>query len=232
MNGHGLMNTSSPKLTVPQVSEHDVRLRRRGPQPVAYGSVTAPPVDSCTIRSVSSRSAGDGVARAGPGRGWARPRRRGCARGPPPRRPPRTPWPCGPARPASRAAPEPLAFSASAPVGATVISVLAMDSMISSRRPFWREDLSQSRSFFRWVPRAAECGGVRAVVQRVSQASVTVEGRVVGAIDGPGLLVLVGRDARRHPGAGDEAGAQAVGASDPGAEGPRRPAPTSARRCS
>jgi D-aminoacyl-tRNA deacylase len=33
---------------------------------------------------------------------------------------------------------------------------------------------------------------VRAVVQRVSEASVTVEGRVAGAIEGPGLLVLVG----------------------------------------
>jgi D-tyrosyl-tRNA(Tyr) deacylase len=33
---------------------------------------------------------------------------------------------------------------------------------------------------------------VRAVVQRVSQASVTVDGRMVGAIDEPGLLVLVG----------------------------------------
>ena len=33
---------------------------------------------------------------------------------------------------------------------------------------------------------------MRAVVQRVSQASVSVEGRVVGAIDGPGLMVLVG----------------------------------------
>ena len=33
---------------------------------------------------------------------------------------------------------------------------------------------------------------MRAVVQRVSEASVTVAGRVVGAIEGPGLLVLVG----------------------------------------
>ena len=33
---------------------------------------------------------------------------------------------------------------------------------------------------------------MRAVVQRVSQASVTVDGQVVGAIDQPGLLVLVG----------------------------------------
>jgi D-tyrosyl-tRNA(Tyr) deacylase len=33
---------------------------------------------------------------------------------------------------------------------------------------------------------------MRAVVQRVSQASVTVDGEVVGAIEEPGLLVLVG----------------------------------------
>jgi len=33
---------------------------------------------------------------------------------------------------------------------------------------------------------------VRAVVQRVTQASVTVDGEVVGAIDRPGLVVLVG----------------------------------------
>lgn len=35
-------------------------------------------------------------------------------------------------------------------------------------------------------------GLVRAVVQRVSQASVSVDGEVVGAIDRPGLVVLVG----------------------------------------
>ncbi|MEU6718802.1 D-aminoacyl-tRNA deacylase [Nonomuraea sp. NPDC046802] len=33
---------------------------------------------------------------------------------------------------------------------------------------------------------------MRAVVQRVSSASVEVEGRTVGAIDEPGLMVLVG----------------------------------------
>ncbi len=33
---------------------------------------------------------------------------------------------------------------------------------------------------------------MRAVVQRVSQASVTVDGQVIGAIDEPGLFVLVG----------------------------------------
>jgi D-tyrosyl-tRNA(Tyr) deacylase len=42
------------------------------------------------------------------------------------------------------------------------------------------------------VADAAECGLVRAVVQRVSQASVSVDGRVVGAISEPGLMVLVG----------------------------------------
>ena len=33
---------------------------------------------------------------------------------------------------------------------------------------------------------------MRAVVQRVSRASVTVAGEVVGAVDGPGILLLLG----------------------------------------
>ncbi len=33
---------------------------------------------------------------------------------------------------------------------------------------------------------------MRAVIQRVSQASVTVDGKIVGAVHGPGLLVLLG----------------------------------------
>ena len=42
------------------------------------------------------------------------------------------------------------------------------------------------------MPRAKGCALVRAVVQRVSEASVAVGRQVVGAIGGPGLLVLVG----------------------------------------
>ncbi len=38
----------------------------------------------------------------------------------------------------------------------------------------------------------AECKAMRAVVQRVTSASVVVDGTTVGAIDEPGLLVLVG----------------------------------------
>ena len=39
---------------------------------------------------------------------------------------------------------------------------------------------------------AAEEGAVRVVLQRVTSASVIVEGAVVGALERPGLLVLVG----------------------------------------
>src|SRR3712207_3975160 len=39
---------------------------------------------------------------------------------------------------------------------------------------------------------AVRKGAMRAVVSRVSRASVTVDGEVVGAIDEPGLLVLLG----------------------------------------
>ncbi len=41
---------------------------------------------------------------------------------------------------------------------------------------------------------------MRAVVQRVSQASVAVGGRVAAAVDGPGLLVLVGVTHQDTPG--------------------------------
>ncbi|GAA4827945.1 D-aminoacyl-tRNA deacylase [Actinomycetospora corticicola] len=44
---------------------------------------------------------------------------------------------------------------------------------------------------------------MRAVVARVNEASVTVDGAVVGALDGPGLLVLLGVH-RDDPGRGDE----------------------------
>jgi D-tyrosyl-tRNA(Tyr) deacylase len=41
-------------------------------------------------------------------------------------------------------------------------------------------------------PRGWQTARVRAVVQRVLSASVSVDGQVVGSIDGPGLLVLLG----------------------------------------
>lgn len=44
---------------------------------------------------------------------------------------------------------------------------------------------------------------MRAVVARVTEASVTVDGAVVGALDGPGLLVLLGVH-RDDPTRGDE----------------------------
>src|SRR4051794_6868791 len=34
--------------------------------------------------------------------------------------------------------------------------------------------------------------GMRALIQRVSQAAVTVDGKITGSIQGPGLLVLLG----------------------------------------
>ena len=40
---------------------------------------------------------------------------------------------------------------------------------------------------------------MRAVVQRVLRASVTVDGKVVGAVDGPGLLVYLGVTHRDGP---------------------------------
>ena len=57
MKGHGLLNTSSPKLTVPQVREQASGAASRTASLASKPSVTAPPVDSCTIRSVLSRRA-------------------------------------------------------------------------------------------------------------------------------------------------------------------------------
>src|ERR1700733_10360425 len=56
MNGHGLLNTSSPKLTVPQVSEQPSGAASRTASRLAKLSVTAPPVDSWTMRPAASHS--------------------------------------------------------------------------------------------------------------------------------------------------------------------------------
>src|SRR5262245_39960063 len=62
-----------------------------------------------------------------------------------------------------------------------------------SRSRSWRTWSSAGCSYREWsAARGANQGGaVRAVVQTVSKASVTVDGEVVGAIT-DGLLVLVG----------------------------------------
>ena len=145
MNSQRFRKTSSPKLTVPIVQE-----------------AMSGPASSTASRSASGighRAAGGqlhdqvGAGRAaprrsraaGPGRAWAGPRRRGCGRGSRWRRAPRTPWPWRPARPGSPAAPARRALATSAPVGATVISVLCHGSSCSGRVDRARSD-SPTRS--------------------------------------------------------------------------------------
>ncbi|OLE27304.1 MAG: hypothetical protein AUG44_10525 [Actinobacteria bacterium 13_1_20CM_3_71_11] len=57
MNSQRLRKTSSPKLTVPMVQDAMSGSASRTRNRSASGSVTAPPVESWTIRSVCSRSA-------------------------------------------------------------------------------------------------------------------------------------------------------------------------------
>ena len=73
MNSHRLRNTSSPKLTVPMVHEAISGPASSTASRAASGSVTAPPEESWTIRSVESRSAATVSRAAGPGRGSAWP---------------------------------------------------------------------------------------------------------------------------------------------------------------
>ncbi len=57
MNGHGLRNTSSPKFTVPHVSEQESGAASSTASRASSGSRTLPPVESWTTRLVLSRSA-------------------------------------------------------------------------------------------------------------------------------------------------------------------------------
>ena len=82
MNGHGLRKTSSPKLVVPQVSEHESGLGVEHLQPLLQRVV-----DRAARRELDDQ--GGLLAQrlrrcrgAGPGRGSGGGRRRGCARGP------------------------------------------------------------------------------------------------------------------------------------------------------
>src|SRR4051794_21189925 len=145
MNGHGFWNTSSPKLTVPQVSEQESGWASSTCRRCSNGSVTAPPVLSCTTRLVASRSACT-VSRSTVGSrvGWAS-RSRTCT------------W-IRPAPAASQARPVSTSSSSvtgsagtsalalSAPVGATVIRVRAELMRASSHDPWgWgadRDDLA------------------------------------------------------------------------------------------
>jgi D-tyrosyl-tRNA(Tyr) deacylase len=79
------------------------------------------------------------------------------------------------------------AFAVSAPVGATVISVRARDipAIPASSHACSHRATSRARAACRRIH------SVRAVVQRVREASVTVDGRVVARIDRPGLCLLV-----------------------------------------
>ena len=78
MKSHGFMNTSEPQLTVPQVSETESGPASSTLSRASNGSVTAPPVESCTMRSVASRTAvtvseswaRSRVGRAAPSRMW------------------------------------------------------------------------------------------------------------------------------------------------------------------
>src|SRR5215467_7044534 len=180
MNGHGFMNTSSPKLTVPQVREQPSGAASSTASRRSNGSVTAPPVDSWTIRSVDSRSACT-VS-------FSLPRSSvGCASAPL-----MCTWII--AAPASRHSLAVVTsssrvtgragtadLSTSAPVGATVIIVPATGLVAPAA----------GRLLLSTVI-GGECLLVRAVVQRVSEASVSVAGQVVSDLPAPGLLVLLG----------------------------------------
>ena len=81
MNGQGLRKTSSPKLVVPQVSEHESGSASSTVSRWSSGSCTLPPVDSWTISEVCSRSASTVALQAARVERRRGARRRGCAGG-------------------------------------------------------------------------------------------------------------------------------------------------------
>src|SRR5215510_13268296 len=208
MNGQGLEKTSSPKLTVPIVSEHESGAASSTRSRSSSGSCTEPPVDSCTTSVVSDRIAAtvsrsrprSSVGRCSPSRMWM--------------------W-IMPAPDASHrravstssssvvGSAGKSAFSVSAPVGATVMSVDAEGCIRASWQTLpGRVDRRSESSTPRVLAqcRTNFCHGrqfhtnsrlwrtyeMRAVVQRVSEASVTVDSETVGDLGGPGLVVLLG----------------------------------------
>ena len=146
---------------------------------------------------------------AGRRRASAGARRRGCARGSSPRPRPRTAAAVSTSSSSVVGSCGTSALEVSAPVGATVISSLsasavgtAVTAVIVSdcARPVDSRDRKKSR--------------MRAVVQRVLEASVVVDGKIVGRLDRPGLLVLLGVTHEDGPGR-SLAGPQGLGRAHP-----------------
>ena len=159
------MNTSSPKLTVPMVSEQESGAASSTLSRCSYGSCTAPPVDSCTISAVFARIAATvSLSRPRSSVGWCSPSRMWMWIIAAPAASHRLP-----SRPAPRAwsaAAGQSALAVSAPVGATVIRVDAMDDILPDRG--MRRDICRTGSDAAPTP-AGGCR-MRAVVQRVSRA--------------------------------------------------------------
>ena len=123
MNGHGFRNTSSPKFTVPQVSEQESGSASRTRSRCSSGScdrATGAELDDHRGR-LAQRRRRCRAAAAGPASGGRR--RRGCARAPGRRRPPRSATAVSTSSSRVTGSAGTSALAVSAPVGATVIRV-------------------------------------------------------------------------------------------------------------
>ena len=205
MNGHGLEEHVVAEVRGAHGEAAGVRVRRRAPSAGLERVVDRPAGGELDDQVGALPQRRDGVASAGRGRGSAGARRRGCARGSSRRRPPRSAARSRRARPASSGSCGQSALAVSAPVGATVTSSLSRGRAHAGHRGR--------------LPRPVEPGRrprpMRAVVQRVLEASVAVDGRSSAALDEPGLLVLLGVTHDDGPAEVDLDGPQGLGAAHP-----------------